>query len=55
MKYYGLPAVLMIGVNKEAGKFAGHAWVEWNGKVVIGESSISHVPISSHRVTPLLS
>jgi hypothetical protein len=30
----GIAIDLKLGVRREDGKFAGHAWVEWNGEVV---------------------
>lgn len=46
----GHPAILRIGVTKsEAGKFQAHAWVEYQGKVVIGGSG------ARSHFTPLLS
>lgn len=40
VKYYygrrGIPAVLKLGVNRDAGKLLAHAWVESEGDVVVG-------------------
>jgi len=34
----GLPAVLQIGIMKTAdGKLAAHAWVESDGRIVVGD------------------
>jgi hypothetical protein len=43
----GLSSRLCLGVNTaRAGKFRAHAWVEWNGRVIIGGSK-------TERWTPL--
>jgi hypothetical protein len=44
----GIPALLRIGVGRsETGAFAAHAWVESNGRIVIGGAE------SRHRFTTL--
>jgi Transglutaminase-like superfamily len=48
---YGCYSILRIGVARsESGRFQAHAWVESNGKVVIGgsESSLKHyIPLAA--------
>jgi len=45
---YGYPTAVHVGVTKEEGKetFEAHAWLESNGKVVIGESEVGYVPLT---------
>ena len=42
---YGYPSLVKIGVGKSAGGFEAHAWLEYNGKVVIGESEKNYISI----------
>ena len=47
LKKYGYPSQVKIGVNKDAeGQFEAHAWLEYSGKVVIGESVKEYVPLT---------
>jgi hypothetical protein len=43
----GLQSTIRIGVNKDAGRFEAHAWVESQDRVVIGESGLA-------RYTPMM-
>jgi hypothetical protein len=43
----GRPSRIHIGVAKENGRFIAHAWVEYDGEIVIGEGE-------HERYTPLL-
>jgi hypothetical protein len=36
----GYPAALRLGVAREAGQFDAHAWLESNGRVVIGNADL---------------
>jgi hypothetical protein len=37
LRRWGIPSDLVIGVNKtETGQFEAHAWVEYDGQVVVG-------------------
>jgi hypothetical protein len=46
---YGHPAHVHVGVIKTEGKgtFQAHAWLESDGKVVIGESEASYIPLTT--------
>ena len=44
---HGYPAELRLGVAREAGRFDAHAWVESNGRVVIGNADLA-------RYTPMV-
>jgi hypothetical protein len=46
---YGYPAVVHLGVTKEEGQgtFQAHAWMESDGKIVIGESEGAYVSLIS--------
>ena len=44
---HGYPAELRLGVARDAGQFEAHAWVESNGRVVIGQADL-------HRYTPMV-
>jgi len=47
LKKYGYISQVKIGVNKDAeGEFEAHAWLEYAGKVVIGESVKEYVPLT---------
>ena len=37
----GIAVDLKLGVRREDGRFAGHAWVEWNGEVVNESAAVS--------------
>lgn len=43
---HGYPAELCLGVAREDGQFDAHAWVESNGRVVIGD-------VDLRRYTPI--
>lgn len=46
LSQYGYPSLVKIGVGKSSeGEFEAHAWLEYEGKVVIGESEEEYVPI----------
>ncbi len=43
---YGYSSQVKIGVGKSSeGEFEAHAWLEHNGRVVIGESEKEYVPL----------
>lgn len=43
---YGYPSLVKIGVDKSTeGEFEAHAWLEYRGRVVIGESEKDYVPL----------
>lgn len=43
---YGYPSLVKIGVGKSAeGEFEAHAWLEYDGEVVLGESEKDYVPL----------
>ena len=44
LEQHGYSSVLRIGVNKE-GEFEAHAWVEYEGDVVMGDSEKEYVPL----------
>lgn len=46
LKKHGYPSLVKIGVGKDANnQFKAHAWLEYAGEVVIGESNKDYVPI----------
>jgi hypothetical protein len=46
LKKYGYISQIKIGVNKDVeGQFEAHAWLEYAGKVVIGESEKEYIPL----------
>jgi hypothetical protein len=46
LKKYGYSSQIKIGVGKNInGEFEAHAWVEYDGKVVVGESEKEYVPL----------
>lgn len=50
MNIYGFPCQINIGVAKgESGKIEAHAWVTWEGKVIVGNlpDLSRYVPMSS--------
>jgi hypothetical protein len=50
LRRWGIPSDLVIGVNKgETGAFEAHAWVEYEGEIVIGgiETSQKFIPLAS--------
>jgi hypothetical protein len=43
---HGYPSLVKIGVGKSTtGEFEAHAWLEYEGEVVIGESEKEYVPL----------
>jgi hypothetical protein len=54
LRRHGYPAELRLGVAREAGQFAAHAWVESDGHIVIGNAdvwrytSIAAIPIAAN-------
>ncbi len=43
---HGYPSMIKIGVGKSfEGEFEAHAWLEYAGEVVIGESEKEYIPI----------
>jgi hypothetical protein len=50
----GLPVDLRIGVTKSGGtRFQAHAWVETQGKVVIGGDPTAYTPLPALEATNL--
>ena len=50
LERYGYPAHVCIGVAKSGenqGAFQAHAWLESDGEVVVGESEIDFVPLTT--------
>lgn len=49
LKRYGYPSELKIGVTKPAGgRFEAHAWLESDGRVVIGDFELDrYVPLTA--------
>jgi len=50
LERYGYPTRLLIGVapdDKGKAPFQAHAWLESNGTVVIGESAVNYVPLTT--------
>ena len=46
LKKYGYHSQIKIGVGKDIkGEFEAHAWLEYAGKVVLGESEKEYVPL----------
>jgi hypothetical protein len=37
----GMPTTLRIGVSHRAGSFAAHAWLEQNGRVILGGNTLA--------------
>jgi hypothetical protein len=37
---HGYPTTLRLGVAREAGRFDAHAWVECEGRVVVGDADL---------------
>lgn len=49
----GFDSVLRIGVREHSTPLQAHAWIEWNGKVVMGEiESLSHYAVLSAQDSP---
>ncbi|MGV6826306.1 MAG: lasso peptide biosynthesis B2 protein [bacterium] len=48
MHKQGIPAQITIGVTKDGDAFDAHAWVEWQGEILVGTSSTSYKPMISH-------
>ncbi len=47
---HGYPSLVKIGVGKSAeGEFEAHAWLEYGGEVVLGESEKDYVPLFDLR------
>lgn len=42
---YGYDSNIKIGVSRDKGEFEAHAWLENDGRVVLGESEVDYVPI----------
>lgn len=40
LKRKGITTKLSIGVNKESGNFNAHAWVEWQGTILIDSADV---------------
>ncbi|MGA3359324.1 MAG: lasso peptide biosynthesis B2 protein [Halobacteriota archaeon] len=49
LAHHRYPTTVHIGVTKEEGKgtFQAHAWLESEGKVIIGESEVAYVPLTT--------
>jgi hypothetical protein len=50
LEHHGYPTRLLIGVapdDKGKAPFQAHAWLESNGTVVIGESAVNYVPLTT--------
>ncbi len=50
LAHYGYPTIVHVGVTKPEGEvkgFEAHAWLESDGKVVIGESEQPYVPLAT--------
>jgi hypothetical protein len=45
LSQYGYDSNIKIGVSRDKGEFEAHAWLENDGKVVLGESEVDYVPI----------
>ena len=55
LERHGYPTRLLIGVaqdDKGKAPFQAHAWLESNGTVVIGESAVNYVPLTTLQGTP---
>ncbi|MGZ4849159.1 MAG: lasso peptide biosynthesis B2 protein [Halobacteriota archaeon] len=50
--HYGYRTVVHVGVTKEGGEgtFQAHAWLETDDMVVIGESEVANVPLTTGAV-----
>ncbi len=47
LKKNGYHSMIKIGVNKDAeGEFEAHAWLEYSGRVIIGESDKEYIPLT---------
>jgi Transglutaminase-like superfamily len=48
LTHYGHSTVVHVGVTKEkgAGTFQAHAWLESDGKVLIGASEVAYVALA---------
>jgi len=46
LQHFGHCAVVHVGVTKDEGLIQAHAWLESDGKVVIGESEVAYVPLT---------
>ena len=49
LTHYGYSTVVRVGVTRVDGKgtFQAHAWLESNGKMVIGESEVAYMPLTT--------
>jgi Transglutaminase-like superfamily len=50
LTHYGYPAIVHVGVTRAEGAgntFHAHAWLESDGKVIIGESEVPYVPLTT--------
>ena len=48
---FGYAAEIKIGVLKESSELKAHAWVEWEGRVVLGTTGSQYVELS--KTTPV--
>jgi hypothetical protein len=49
----GMPATLRIGVGRQGGMFAAHAWLERDGRIILGGSGgNTYAPLWSYAVEP---
>ena len=49
LEQHGYPTIVRIGVTNASEKgnsFQAHAWLESNGKMVIGQSDVAYVPLT---------
>ena len=52
LEQHGYPTIVRIGVTNASEKgnsFQAHAWLESNGKMVIGQSDVAYVPLTALR------
>ena len=42
---YHYSTTIMIGVSKNEGEFEAHAWLEYEGEIVLGESEKDYIPL----------
>lgn len=50
LTHCGYPAIVHVGVTRAEGAgnaFQAHAWLESDGKVVIGESEVPYIPLAT--------
>jgi hypothetical protein len=49
----GMPATLRIGVGRQGGMFAAHAWLERDGRIILGGGGgNTYTPLWSYAVEP---